>query len=114
MRLRIVCALFCTGVCLAASVVFGETERPAAPSVTLAADGVARLPVVVASNATERVRAAAADLAEMLGRITGAEFTLTNGPASAGIVVGTVDDWPALEWKKLLLVDDLSDREAYI
>lgn len=66
-------------------------------SITLADGGAAVYPIVVTTGATARVRAAAADLAGMLTRITGATFEVKPGLlADAGIVLGTSGDFPNL------------------
>lgn len=62
----------------------------------LARGGQGLAPIVVAPGSPQRVRAAAEDLAAMLGRITGAPFTVRTGDGSRGIVVGAVGDFPAL------------------
>lgn len=67
-----------------------------AEAVRLAAGGQALMPVVIAPDASERVQAAAADLAEYLGRIAGAQFEITTGDDEARIVLGTAAQFPAL------------------
>ncbi len=64
--------------------------------VSLASDGQARMPVVVSPEATPDVRAAAAELADYLGRISGAAFCVEEGDAAAGIVVGLVSNFTDL------------------
>jgi len=71
----------------------------AADEVLLAADKQARLPIVVGQQASERTQAAAQTLADYLGRISGAAFTVTNGDGSAGLVVGVPGDFPKLPFK---------------
>ncbi len=66
---------------------------PAAPAVELSAAGQARLPVVIARDASPEVKALATELTAGLRRITGAEFSVVTGPA-AGIVFGTDAEWP--------------------
>lgn len=60
----------------------------------LAADGMARQPVVVASDATTATKAVAAELADYLGRIGGAKFEVIAGDGSRGIVLGTLAEFP--------------------
>jgi len=67
-----------------------------ADAARLASGGRALMPVVVAADTSEAVRAAADDLAEYLGRIAGAQFEVVAGDGSAGIVVGTAAEFPAL------------------
>jgi len=71
----------------------------AAEEVRLAAGGKALLQVVVGPKATEVTRQKAAVLADYLGRISGAKFEVQTGDGAdadgrAGIVVGTVADFP--------------------
>jgi branched-chain amino acid transport system substrate-binding protein len=66
----------------------------AAPSVALALDGRALQPVVVGSNASEPIRRAAADLADILGRISGASFAIVEGNGHKGLAVGVPGDFP--------------------
>jgi len=64
--------------------------------VELAGAGKASVPIVLAKNATIRVRNAAADLATYLGRMSGAEFVIRNGGGKNGIAVGLAVDFPSL------------------
>lgn len=63
--------------------------RADAPTVTLARDGRAALPIVTPADASPRTRAAAQTLATYLGRITGATFGVKTAPADASILVTT-------------------------
>ncbi len=65
-----------------------------AAEVAIAKDGQARLEITIAPGEPEAVKAAAAELAAALGRITGGTFTIREGTESAGLVVGTGDHWP--------------------
>lgn len=67
-----------------------------AEAVLLAADGQARLPIVIGPQASEPIQAAAATLADYLQRISGAAFTVTRGDGSAGLVLGVPADFSAL------------------
>ena len=71
----------------------------AADEVLLAADKQARLPIVVGQQASERTKAAAQTLADYLGRISGAAFTVTHGDGAAGLVVGVPADFTKLPFK---------------
>jgi len=78
----------------------GETapsaDHQSKPRLTkLASQGKARLPIVIAAGASERTRAAAATLADYLGRISGAKFQITPGDGTAGIALGTPADFPS-------------------
>jgi len=68
-----------------------------ATPIALAKNGQPLQSVVVASNASERTRVAAAELAEYLGRITGARFNVESGDGSTGLAVGSHTDFPALK-----------------
>lgn len=65
-------------------------------SVTLAENGKALFPVVIGKNADEETRAAAEELREYLGRITGAEFVLEHGDGTRGLAVGVEGDFPGI------------------
>ncbi len=69
------------------------TAAGAAPELTLAVDGEPLHPVVIASESSERVKAAAETLAEMLSRITGADFGVEEGDGTTGIAVGLPGDF---------------------
>ncbi|MEM7012191.1 MAG: DUF4838 domain-containing protein, partial [Verrucomicrobiota bacterium] len=56
--------------------------------VEFAADGEAKLDIVVSAKGDETIQNAANDLSEYLHRISGADFEITNGSGSAGIVLG--------------------------
>ncbi len=86
--------------------------RTAALSVALAQDGQALQPVVVGPEASETVRRAATDLAEMLGRISGASFEVVQGSGRQGLAVGTTADFPDLELDLEPSVDPL-ERQRY-
>lgn len=61
----------------------------------LATDGVVLQSVVVSPAASPQVRASAAELAEMLTRITAAPFKVIEGDGSHGIVVGVYTNFTA-------------------
>lgn len=67
-----------------------------AEAVLLAADGQARLRIVVGLQASEQTQAAAQTLADYLERISGAAFTIARGDGSAGLVLGVPDDFTCL------------------
>lgn len=86
--------------------------RAATHTVAVARDAQALQPVVVGSEASELVRQAAADLAEMLGRISGAEFEVVAGNGRQGLAVGTPADFPDLELDLEVSADPL-ERQRY-
>ena len=67
-----------------------------AEPVRLAGEGRARLPIVVGEKASASTKATAAELARLLGKISGAEFAVKTGDGSGGIVVGTAADFAKL------------------
>jgi hypothetical protein len=83
-------------------------------TVRLAEDDRALLPVVVATNASEALRAAAADLAEHLGKMAGGSFEVVEGDGNRGLVLGTLAQFPdpALT-EPLAIRDGVDGREAY-
>jgi hypothetical protein len=85
-----------------------------APEVTVAAEGHARMPVVVAAGAGAETRAAAQELARQLARITGATFSVTNGDGTAGLAVGCANDFPAVPLKLAVTPGDPTQREDYL
>ncbi len=85
-----------------------------AETTRLAAGGTALMPVVVADGASQALQAAAADLADYLGRIAGAQFEVTVGDGASGIVVGTAADFPALAEGAGFEPDHALKREDYI
>ena len=76
-----------------------------AKATTIAADGKARMPVVVGAQASERVRAAAGQLADYLARIAGAKFEVVTGDGATGLAVGVAGK---------LAVKGIADRERYV
>ena len=83
-------------------------------SVELAIAGKPALPVVVSSGASERVRKAAATLADYLGRISGGHFEVTTGEGKNGIAVGLLSDFPALKISEPWDKNDITRREDYL
>jgi hypothetical protein len=62
----------------------------------LASGGEALLPVIIGAEAPDETRAIAAELAQMLGRISQAEFRVEEGDGRRGIVVGVPADFADL------------------
>jgi len=80
----------------------------------LAADGKALVPVVVSEKASAGTRQVAAELAGYLGRIAGAKFEVVAGDGTAGIVLGTLAEFPDPALAKVLATRDTFDgREAF-
>lgn len=106
-------ALFGITVFLASLLGF-DVSASARHRVALAEDGKTKLHVVLAEHASNRVRAAAADLSLYLGKISGAEFVLRTGDGRKGIAVGLPEDFPRLSLDRTLKVEEIADREGYV
>ncbi len=89
-------------------------DADAAVTTELADGGVALHAVIVSGDATQQTREAADTLADYLGRISGAEFSVEAGDGSSGIVVGTVGDFPALGLEDLFAPNEALRREEYL
>ncbi len=89
----------------------GLHAQPSAP-VVLARDGKALHDVNTLPGAGERTVKAAAELAQYLDRISGADFKLVQGDGTHGIVVGTAADLPGKS-KGLFEPQKLMRREEY-
>lgn len=72
---------------LTALVVFALLAQSPPPA-ELSSEGKAKMSVRIGAQASPAVRAVAAELAKMLGRLSGAEFTVETGDGSRGIVLG--------------------------
>jgi len=86
---------------------------PAAPA-HITEKGAALMSVVVSKAATDRVKAAAATLAEYLAAISSAKIKVNAGEGPAGLAVGLPTDFPKLNLADRLAVKGVSDREHYI
>jgi len=110
----VVTGFFVVGSLIGASMPSDASEERAAERLLLAENGAARLPVVVAQDASESTRQVAAELAEYLGRITGAKFDVTTGDGVRGIVLGTLAQFPDPGLNDALAVrDGVDGREAF-
>src|SRR4051812_46883391 len=86
-----------------------------AAEVTLAENGRAAMPIVIAPAASESTKAVAKELAGYLQRVTGAAFEVTTGDGrGGGIVLGTLAEFPdeALA-RPLEIRKGVDGREAY-
>ncbi len=97
----------------AALAVWSSMALAAVPEVRLASGGRALHAVVVGENADAEVRQSATELADFLGRITGAEFSVQTGDGLAGIVVGLPTDFDRLPLQTDFRTGPL-DREDYL
>ncbi|MEO6907068.1 MAG: DUF4838 domain-containing protein, partial [Abditibacteriaceae bacterium] len=80
----------------------------------LAQDGQALLPIVISAKASDATKAVAKDMAEILGRVTGADFKIEEGDGSKGIVLGSMKDFalPAFD-KSLEIRNGYDGVESY-
>jgi hypothetical protein len=103
--------------CLALASAFLASGRllPAErPTLLLAEEGKAALPIVISAKASEATKAVAAELAGSLGRITGARFEVQTGDGSRGIVLGTLAEFPSAALNEALAIRNSYDgREAF-
>lgn len=76
--------------------------------------GKALVPIVVSEAVSEPVRQAATDLAGVLGRMSGANFSVEVGGDPRGIVVGTVTQFPGVPGAGKLSATDVMRREEYV
>lgn len=86
----------------------------AIPETPLAVQGRAVQPVVTSARATPSVKELAATLAHYLEKISGAPFSLETGDGQAGLVVGTIADFPGLGLDADFELGDPTQREAYL
>lgn len=87
---------------------------PPPSTLQLAEDGRALQPIVISEKASESTRKVAAELADYLGRITGAAFRVQAGDGSQGIVLGTLAEFPTPALAEVLALRNTYDgREAF-
>lgn len=82
-------------------------------AILLADQGVAKQPILVSTGATERVRAAASELAGILHRITGATFEVKEGTGAEGLVLGVAKDFQNLPADFVFAPEHPLRREEY-
>lgn len=84
-------------------------------NLVLAQDGKALVPIVIATDASERTQQVSKELAAYLKRITGATFEIKTGDGSAGIVLGKLKKFPDASLAKDLEIRNVYDgKEAYV
>ncbi len=108
-----VSALF-VSVNASAEVVFVENGVGRAPAVLLADEGESVHPVVISAEASPEVEELAGELADYLGKMSGAEFSVHRGDGTSGIAVGTYADFPELGFEGMFDPDDLTRRDEYL
>lgn len=72
----------------------GKTLEASTPAVALAREGKALVPIVIAPESSDALKQTAADLAETLKRITGADFAIKESKDPEGITLGTLTQFP--------------------
>lgn len=89
-------------------------NRALAAEFRIARNGQAATPIVISEKATDATRKLASELADYLGRISGAKFEIKAGAGTAGIVVGSIDEFPQPGLAKALEIRNRFDgKEAY-
>jgi hypothetical protein len=84
-------------------------------STPLAEAGRALQPIIVSTNATAATKAIAGELAEYLGRISGANFEVQCGDGSHGIVLGTLAEFPNRSLNRSLkIINTFDGKEAFV
>jgi hypothetical protein len=86
----------------------------AATEVTLADQGQAQQQIVVAPEASDATRQAAGELADMLSRISAAEFEVRVGDGATGLAVGIDGEFPRLNYEAVFTPEDPLQRDAYL
>lgn len=85
----------------------------AAPAL-IAAPGRPALPIVISPEASAQTRANAAELADLLGRMSGQRFEVTTGTGETGIAVGTEAQFAHLGARPGFKPKDMHGREDYL
>lgn len=81
----------------------------------LADSGKAMQPIIISDKASENTKLVADELANYLGRITGAKFEVKTGDGTSGIVLGTLAEFPNPELNQSLVIRNTYDgREAFV
>jgi Domain of unknown function (DUF4838) len=83
-------------------------------TVALTSNQKAAFSIVVGTNAASTTVALAAELTQMLGKLTGVEFKVEKGDGKTGIAIGVSTDFPATNLDALFDVKDSAQREDYI
>lgn len=87
----------------------GKALVASAAPVPIALDGQALLPIVIATSASDAIRASARELATYLQRITGTPFAVEERSEPAGITLGTLEQFPDGKLGELLAIHDFYD-----
>lgn len=85
-----------------------------ADTLQIAEQNRALVPIVVSPKASDGTKLVAKELAEYLGRITGAKFEVLEGNGARGIVLGTLAEFPVPELTPHLAIRNTYDgKEAF-
>ncbi len=80
----------------------------------IAEEGVAKTSILISARTSDRVKSAAGTLARYLQRIAGANFAVSSGDGTRGIVVGTASDFSTLRLRDRFDSKDIRRREEYL
>ena len=100
--------IFSTGQIFAGEHIINSSEKT-----VIASDGKALLPVIISTNATLEVRRSAEYLASYLSEISGGNFEIKTGDGSTGIAIGSINDFPEIQFKPHFEVQDPGGRQGY-
>lgn len=89
-------------------------EAGAAETLRLAEEGRALQPIIVSATASDATKAAATELANQLGRLSGAKFEVQNGDGTSGVAVGRAEDFPSLKTGVSFAPADPTKGEEYL
>lgn len=108
-RIAILLLLWIPSFAVASNTPEGQTLQTSASPVKLAAEGKALAAIVISPDSSEELRRTAANLAETLRRITGAEFAIEESTEPAGITLGTLAQFPDESLKEPLAIRNTYD-----
>ena len=91
-----------------------SAKASAPPSVKLSLGGVAKMPIVISSQASVRTQTMANTLADYLSRMGGASFVVESGTGQIGIALGVATDFPVLGLAAQFAPADPLLRENYL
>jgi len=91
-----------------------RNSTKAKTEVTLAQNGKALMPIIISEQASAQTKAVAADMADILKRMTDATFEVKAGDGKSGIVLGNINEFPtpALD-EALKIYNGYDGKEAY-
>lgn len=93
----------------------GESAEPGKERLLLAGQGRALVPIVISPQSSEELKKTAAELAAVLKRMTGADFTIEESTEAKGITLGTLAQYPDEALREPLAIRDTYDGiEAFV